>query len=439
MSPVANCRYTCREAKWRWQTAEILKHGNRRTCAEKGQDLMKTLDLIFNVSTRFRIHPCGERSERWNSQSRPVVVVHCTWIRNLWPELPRSKIEHQILSGTRHKPGSEWWQWSQYLCSVQQQNDAKRFVCLCIRETKYNWTSLPFVTTSARADCQIWLSSCKHLNVRLQFQKFSQLYTPHLWKSDHEAVARGIKHLALQYEVGGIWRDRYIWHEQRPVQTPQQQQEVNGFKDGSMVTRYTLDVCSSTLQCKLRDGKKMTKHEKTRQGRLPGRLTGFPSATRLWRSDSLPGSGSSPGWKRGSGASNDIKIGLQSKWREDVSILYRYVPISSRHWYSWNYVTVVFMVIHVVLGRLSSGQLANLNTTVLLRHLALQTKFASTGTYCLDLHIVQRIPVTATYWRHVKLRYEIDDIFNHLQRVPNIFFQMERIQYMVPQILGWRL
>ena len=97
------------------------------------------------------------------------------------------------------------------------------------------------------------------------------------------------------------------------------------------------------------------------------------------------------------------------------------------------------MVFHGVLWRLSSGQLANLNTTVLLRHLALQTKFASTGTYCLDLHIVQRIPVTATYWRHVKLRYEIDDIFNHLQRVPNIFFQMERIQYMVPQILGWRL
>ena len=114
------CISTCREAKWRWQTAEILKHGNRRTCAEKGQDLMKTLDLIFNVSTRFRIHPCGERSERWNSQSRPVVVV--TWIGNLWPELPRWKIEHQILSGTPHKPGSEWWQWSQYLCSVHSWN-----------------------------------------------------------------------------------------------------------------------------------------------------------------------------------------------------------------------------------------------------------------------------------------------------------------------------
>ena len=167
---------------------------------------------------------------------------------------------------------------------VNDDNEASTSA-VCIRETKYNWTPLPFVTTSAQADCQTWLSSCKHLNVRLQFQKISQLYTPHLWKSDHEAVAREIKHLALQYEVGGIWRDRYIWHEQRPVQTPQQQQEVNGFKDGSMVTRYTLDVCSSTLQCKLRDGKKMTKHEKTRQGRLPGRLNRVPQrheALAIW-------------------------------------------------------------------------------------------------------------------------------------------------------------
>ena len=313
-----------------------LKFWNTET-SEQGQDLMKTLDLIFNVSTRFRIHPCGERSERWNSQSRPVVVVHCTWIRNLWPELPRSKIEHQILSGTRHKPGSEWWQWSQYLCSVQQQNDAKRFVCLCIRETKYNWTSLPFVTTSARADCQIWLSSCKHLNVGLQFQRFSQLYTPHLWKSDHEAVVREIKHLAL----GSGWdmaRSLHLtWTAAcANTTTAAGSQWFQGWKHGNQVYLGFVQFNMQCMQLQIEGWKKTwKKNNHPRQGRLPP-FTGFPSATRLWRSDSLPGSGSSPGWKGGSGASNDIKfVEMQSKWLEDVFILYlyRYVPISSRHWY----------------------------------------------------------------------------------------------------------
>ena len=85
---------------------------------------------------------------------------------------------------------------------------------------------------------------------------------------------------------------------------------------------------------------------------------------------------------------------------------------------------------HVVLGRLASGQLAsNLNTMVLLRHLALQTKLASTGTYCLDLHIVQRIPVTATNWRHVKLiETTLIRDRRYLQPIFNVC-QMERIHY----------
>ena len=129
--------------------------------------------------------------------------------------------------------------------------------------------------------------------------------------------------------MGGIWRDLYIWHEQRPVHTPQQQQEVNGFKDGSMVTRYTLDLCSSTISVQI-EGWKKNEKKNIIQGRvvylrLPGSPAprGFGDLIRY--RDPVP----APVKKGGSGASKKYQIGLQSKWLEDVFICFYYLPICS--------------------------------------------------------------------------------------------------------------
>ena len=119
MSPVANCRYTCREAKWRWQTTEILKHGNRRTCAEKGQDLMKTLDLIFQCFDSFS-DPSLRRT-KWKMEFTITACRGCSLHMNS-QSFPGERSSIKFLSGTPHKPGSEWWQWSQYLCSVHSWN-----------------------------------------------------------------------------------------------------------------------------------------------------------------------------------------------------------------------------------------------------------------------------------------------------------------------------
>ena len=117
----------------------------------------------------------------------------------------------------------------------------------------------------------------------------------------------------LPYEVGGIWRDCYIWHEQRPVQTPQQQQEVNGFKDGSMVTRYTLDLCSSTCRA-----------NHPRQGRWPPWKPGSPAPRGFGaftqNSDLIRyrGSGSSPGSTQGLWSLKWYQIcwnAIQMTWR----------------------------------------------------------------------------------------------------------------------------
>lgn len=240
---------------------------------------------------------------------------------------------------------------------VNDDNEASTSA-VCIRETKYNWTSRRFVTTSAQADCQIWLSSCKHLNVRLQLQNFSQLYTPHLWKSDHEAVVREIKHVALRSGWDMARSLHLTWTAAcANTTTAAGSQWFQWWKHGNQVYLGFVQFNMQFLNWGME--KKHEKKTSSKAGpftsvyRVPQRheaLALYPKQ----RSDSLPGSGSSPEPPRGSGASNDIKFVLmQSKWLEDVFILYRYVPISSRHWYLWNYVTVVFMVFHGVLGRLS--------------------------------------------------------------------------------------
>lgn len=225
----------------------------------KRTSLMKTLDLIFQCFDSFS-DPSLRRT-KWKMEFTITACRGCSLHMNS-QSFPgeRSRIKFSVAHHTSQE--------------VNDDNEASTSA-VCILETKYNWTSLRFVTTSAQADCQIWLSSCKHLNVRLQFQKVSQLYIPHLWKSDHEAVVREIKHLAL----GSGWdmaRSLHLtWTAAcANTTTAAGSQWFQGWKHGNQVY---LGCVHFNMQCKLRDGKKHGKKTIIQGRAVYIRLPGSPA------------------------------------------------------------------------------------------------------------------------------------------------------------------
>ena len=176
-------------------------------------------------------------------------------------------------------------------------------------------------TESLWPDCQIRLSSCNISMWDFNSKKFLNISTIFVEVGSWSSRSRNrTSCLTKCVGYGEIFTCQCDMNS-APVQTPQQQQEVNGFKDGSMVTRYTLDLCNST--CSANSGKH------PRQGRLNQVPQRHEALAQTLGSDLIR-------------YRDPVSPGLKGLWSLNITetsnelkmffMLYQYVPVSSRHW-----------------------------------------------------------------------------------------------------------